>query len=78
MIDAQTNRFGPRAAIERELDAVGARAAPAVIAYCGGDISATVDVFVLALMGRRHARLPDASLAEWSRDPSLPLEVGAD
>jgi thiosulfate/3-mercaptopyruvate sulfurtransferase len=47
-----------------------------VIAYCGGGISATVDLFALSLLGRDDVRLYDGSLTEWSADPRLPLEVG--
>ncbi len=76
MINPETNRFRPSDELGRELDAVGARGAESVVAYCGGGISATVDVFALALAGRDDVRLYDGSLTEWSRDPSLPLEVG--
>jgi len=47
-----------------------------VIAYCGAGISATVDIFVLSILGRDDLRLYDGSLAEWSADPQLPLDVG--
>ena len=47
-----------------------------IIAYCGGGISATVDVFALALLGRDDVLLYDGSLTEWSADPTLPLELG--
>jgi thiosulfate/3-mercaptopyruvate sulfurtransferase len=47
-----------------------------VIAYCGGGISATVDIFVLSMLGRDDVLLYDGSLTEWSADPHLPLEVG--
>ena len=46
-----------------------------MIAYCGGGISATVDVFALTLVGR-GARLYDGSLTEWSANPDLPLVTG--
>ncbi len=47
-----------------------------MIAYCGGGISATIDLFALALVGRENARLYDGSLTEWTRDPALPLDSG--
>jgi thiosulfate/3-mercaptopyruvate sulfurtransferase len=46
-----------------------------VVAYCGGG-SATMVVFALTLLGREEVRLYDGSVAEWSADSSLPLEVG--
>nr|WP_269329963.1 rhodanese-like domain-containing protein [Kineosporia babensis] len=47
-----------------------------VVAYCGGGISATVDVFGWYLNGRDDVRLYDGSLAEWSAQPDLPLHTG--
>jgi thiosulfate/3-mercaptopyruvate sulfurtransferase len=47
-----------------------------VVAYCGGGISATVDLFALSLTGRGDARLYDGSLTEWSAHPELPLVTG--
>ena len=76
LIDPDTNRFRPRAELERRLQAAGALGSAPVIAYCGGGISATVDLFALALLGRKDARLYDGSLTEWTRDPALPLEIG--
>ncbi len=76
MIDLETNRFRSTRDLVRELDAVGARGPDPVIAYCGGGISATIDLFALSLVGRDDARLYDGSLTEWSYDPSLPLDVG--
>ena len=52
------------------------RGGQAAIAYCGGGISATVDLFALWLTGRADARLYDGSLTEWSADPSFPLVTG--
>jgi thiosulfate/3-mercaptopyruvate sulfurtransferase len=46
-----------------------------IIAYCGGGISATIDVFALSLLGRDDVKLYDGSLTEWSADPTLPLVV---
>jgi len=74
LIDPATNRFRPVAELRRELDAAGALGPQPVIAYCGGGISATVDLFALRLIGRDGC-LYDGSLTEWSADPSLPLET---
>jgi thiosulfate/3-mercaptopyruvate sulfurtransferase len=52
--------------------------APAVIAYCGGGIAASADILVLTMLGHPNAKLYDASLSEWAREPSLPMETGGD
>jgi thiosulfate/3-mercaptopyruvate sulfurtransferase len=47
-----------------------------VICYCGGGISATIDLFQLAQLGFENLTLYDASMGEWARDPNLPIETG--
>jgi thiosulfate/3-mercaptopyruvate sulfurtransferase len=77
LIDAETNRFRPVEELREELEAVGARGGTEpVVAYCGGGISATVDLFALALADEQDARLYDGSLTEWTRDAALPVETG--
>ena len=44
-----------------------------MITYCGGGIAATVDAFALALLGYENVSVYDASLFEWSNDPTLPM-----
>ena len=46
-----------------------------VIAYCGGGISATIDLFLLHQLGYDDITLYDASMGEWARDETLPIEV---
>lgn len=46
------------------------------VTYCGGGIAATSDALVLALLGEDDVAVYDASMAEWTADPSLPLETG--
>jgi thiosulfate/3-mercaptopyruvate sulfurtransferase len=46
-----------------------------VIAYCGGGISATVDLFLLHQLGYDNLTLYDGSMGEWARDESLPIET---
>jgi thiosulfate/3-mercaptopyruvate sulfurtransferase len=77
LIDPETNRFRPVEELRDELEAVGALGGTKpVVAYCGGGISATVDLFALALAGEEDARLYDGSLTEWTRDAALPVETG--
>lgn len=76
LVDPESNRFKPREELRRELEPLLARDADSIVAYCGGGISATVDLFALSLVGHEGARLYDGSLTEWSADPDLPLIVG--
>lgn len=46
-----------------------------VICYCGGGISATIDLFVLHQLGHDGLALYDSSMGEWAKDPSLPIET---
>lgn len=46
-----------------------------VICYCGGGIAATLDLFVLHQLGYDDLTLYDASMSEWARDLSLPVET---
>lgn len=47
-----------------------------VILYCGGGISATIDLLLLlAQLGYDRLTLYDASMGEWARDPALPIET---
>ncbi len=69
-------RFLPPAALRERfadvLDRPGRK-----ITYCGGGIAATSDALALALLGETDVAVYDGSMAEWTADPSLPLEVGA-
>jgi thiosulfate/3-mercaptopyruvate sulfurtransferase len=46
-----------------------------VIAYCGGGISATIDLFLLHQLGYDNLTLYDGSMGEWAKDASLPIET---
>ena len=47
-----------------------------MIAYCGGGISATIDLFLLHQLGYDNLTLYDGSMGEWAKDESLPIETG--
>jgi thiosulfate/3-mercaptopyruvate sulfurtransferase len=76
LVDPATGRFQPPAALAAAFRDGGVREGQPVVAYCGGGISATVDLFALSLAGRDDGRLYDGSLTEWSADPGLPLVTG--
>ena len=75
LLDPATNTFLPPDELRQRLGAVGALDRP-VIAYCGGGIAASADAFILTMLGHTDVRIYDASLSEWAKDESLPMEVG--
>jgi thiosulfate/3-mercaptopyruvate sulfurtransferase len=75
LLDAQTKGFKPLAEARAAFAAQGVTGDKPVIAYCGGGISATVDLFMLHQLGYDRLTLYDASMGEWARDPALPIET---
>lgn len=47
-----------------------------IVTYCGGGIASTLGALALAVLQYDNTMEYDGSLAEWSDDASLPLEVG--
>ncbi|MBS0561838.1 MAG: sulfurtransferase [Proteobacteria bacterium] len=76
LLDPATNAFLPPAELRARFGAVGAMDRK-VIAYCGGGIAATADALALVMLGHRDVKVYDASLSEWAKDASLPMETGA-
>jgi thiosulfate/3-mercaptopyruvate sulfurtransferase len=64
-------------ALRALFEGVGATGRSRVICYCGGGISATMDALALTRIGHTDVAVYDGSMAEWVRDPSLPMETGA-
>jgi thiosulfate/3-mercaptopyruvate sulfurtransferase len=60
---------------EAKFAAAGVTRDKNVICYCGGGISATIDLFLLTQLGYDKLTLYDASMGEWARDPALPIET---
>jgi len=75
LLDPATNTFLPADELRRRLAEVGALDRP-VITYCGGGIAASADALVLTMLGHQNVRIYDASLSEWAKDASLPMETG--
>lgn len=46
-----------------------------IVCYCGGGISATIDLFLLHQLGYDALSLYDGSMGEWARDQVLPIET---
>jgi thiosulfate/3-mercaptopyruvate sulfurtransferase len=74
LLDPDTNTFLPAEELRKRLAAVGAMDRP-VIAYCGGGIAATADALALVMLGHTNVKVYDASLSEWAKDESLPMET---
>jgi thiosulfate/3-mercaptopyruvate sulfurtransferase len=55
---------------------VGADKSKRIVIYCGGGIAATLDAFLLHQLGYDEITVYDASMSEWAKDASLPIETG--
>jgi thiosulfate/3-mercaptopyruvate sulfurtransferase len=75
LLDPATNTFLPADELRRRFAAVGALDRP-VIAYCGGGIAASADALALVMLGHTNVKIYDASLSEWAKDATLPMETG--
>ena len=76
LIDATNKVFVPLADAEKTFAAQGITRDKRVVAYCGGGISATIDLFQLHRLGYDNITLYDGSMGEWAKDESLPIETG--
>jgi thiosulfate/3-mercaptopyruvate sulfurtransferase len=76
LLDPQTKAFVPLAEAEAKFAAQGITRDKRVVAYCGGGISATIDLFLLHRLGYQNLTLYDGSMGEWAKDASLPIETG--
>ena len=76
LVDPATKRFVSPADAMARFAAAGVARDRRVIAYCGGGISATIDLFLLHQLGFDDLTLYDGSMGEWAKDPSLPIETG--
>jgi thiosulfate/3-mercaptopyruvate sulfurtransferase len=75
LIDGAKNFVTPAEA-EAAFAAQGVTRDKQVICYCGGGISATIDLFLLHQLGYDNLTLYDGSMGEWAKDPALPIETG--
>lgn len=68
-------RFLPPEALRERFAAVGADGSAPVGAYCGSGITASHELFALALTGVEGALFP-GSWSQWSNHPELPVSTG--
>jgi thiosulfate/3-mercaptopyruvate sulfurtransferase len=76
LFDPTTKAFVPLADAEAKFAAQGVAKDKRVVAYCGGGISATIDLFLLWQLGYDNLSLYDGSMGEWAKDETLPIETG--
>jgi len=75
LLDPATRVFVLLADAEAKFATQGLRKDKRVIAYCGGGISATIDLFLLHRLGYDDLTLYDGSMGEWAKDEALPIET---
>ncbi len=75
LVDPATKGFTTLADAAAKLEAKGVTKDKKVIVYCGGGISATIDLFLMHQLGYDDLTLYDASMGEWAKDTSLPIET---
>jgi thiosulfate/3-mercaptopyruvate sulfurtransferase len=76
LYDPTTKTFVNPGYAERQFAAQGVTREKQVIAYCGGGISATIDLLMLRRLGYESLMLYDGSMGEWAKDASLPIDTG--
>jgi thiosulfate/3-mercaptopyruvate sulfurtransferase len=76
LVDPQDKTFTSLSDAAAKFAAAGVDKDRQVICYCGGGISATVDLFLLHQLGFDNLTLYDGSMGEWAKDSVLPIEKG--
>jgi thiosulfate/3-mercaptopyruvate sulfurtransferase len=76
LIDPVTKGFTTLADAAAKFAAQGVTKDKQIICYCGGGISATIDLFLMHQLGYDNLTLYDGSMGEWAKDDSLPIERG--
>ena len=76
LVDPQDKTFTSLSDAAARFAAAGVDKDRQVICYCGGGISATVDLFLLHQLGFDNLTLYDGSMGEWAKDSVLPIEKG--
>jgi thiosulfate/3-mercaptopyruvate sulfurtransferase len=75
LVDPATKGFTTLADAAAKFAAQGVAKDKRTICYCGGGISATIDLFLLHQLGHDDITLYDASMGEWAKTESLPIET---
>lgn len=75
LVDGTDQTFLSPKSVAASLQAVGADPEKRCFVYCGGGIAASLDAFLMYQLGFENVSIYDASLSEWARDESLPMET---
>jgi thiosulfate/3-mercaptopyruvate sulfurtransferase len=75
LVDPATKGFTTLADAAAKFAAQGVSKDKRTICYCGGGISATIDLFLLHQLGHDDITLYDGSMGEWAKTESLPIET---
>lgn len=75
LVDPESNTFLPADRTASAFRVSGAGTSGRTLVYCGGGIAATLDAFLLHQLGYENISVYDASMSEWARDESLPVET---
>lgn len=78
LAERQDFSFASADELARLYEAAGITGKERVITYCGRGYAAACGLLALKVLGHKDVRLYDGSWTEWSADPDLPAEVGAD
>ncbi len=76
LVDGKTKGLTTLGDAAAKFEAQGVTKDRNVICYCGGGISATIDLFLLHQLGYDNLTLYDGSMGEWAKDRSLAIETG--
>ena len=76
LLDPKTKDFLPADQAASAFAAAGATPDKRVLNYCGGGIAASVDAFLQHQLGYTDIAIYDASMSEWAKDETLPIETG--
>ena len=75
LVDPELKTYINTGRMRRLFGPTGAMTADRVITYCGGGIAASSDALALTLLGVKDIAVYDGSMAEWTADPNMPMEL---
>ena len=76
LVDATDQTFLTAGSVEASFREVGADPEKRCLVYCGAGIAASLNAFLMYQLGYEDVAIYDASMSEWARDESLPMETG--